>query len=167
MSFRAGRLIVFVTALGCLTLAPAVQGQSSGYGSPPSSKSDRTDLGRAVDAANRRFENAFNSGDAAGAAREFYARDARILPPGSETVQGGEKIAAYWAAAATAPQTGVRRVQLSTLDLQPVGDAAYEIGRATLTLANGQHVTPRYLIVWKKEDGVWRRYLDIWNMDTN
>ena len=33
--------------------------------------------------------------------------------------------------------------------------------------ANGQHVTPRYLIVWKKEDGVWRRYLDIWNMDTN
>jgi ketosteroid isomerase-like protein len=58
-------------------------------------------------------------------------------------------------------------VQLSTLDLQPAGDAAYEIGRATLTLANGQHVTPRYLIVWKREDGVWRRYLDIWNMDTN
>ena len=167
MSFRAGRLIVFLTALGCLTSARAVQGQSSGYGSPPSSKADQTDLARAVDAANRRFENAFNSGDAAGAAREFYARDARILPPGSETVQGGEKIAAYWAAAATAPQAGVRRVQLSTLDLQPAGDAAYEIGRATLTLANGQRVTPRYLIVWKKEDGVWRRYLDIWNMDTN
>jgi ketosteroid isomerase-like protein len=82
-------------------------------------------------------------------------------------VQGRDKIAAYWSAAASAPQTGVRRVQLSTLDLQLVGDAAYEIGRATLTLANGQRVTPRYLIVWKKEDGVWRRYLDIWNMDTN
>jgi ketosteroid isomerase-like protein len=58
-------------------------------------------------------------------------------------------------------------VQLSTLDLQLVGDAAYEIGRATLTLANGQRATPRYLIVWKKEGGEWRRYLDIWNMDTN
>jgi putative membrane protein len=45
MSFRAGRLIVFLTALGCVTFARAVQGQSSGYGSPPSSKSDPTTLG--------------------------------------------------------------------------------------------------------------------------
>jgi uncharacterized protein (TIGR02246 family) len=167
MSLRVGRLLVFLTALGCVTFARTVQGQSSQYGSAAASRFDSTAIGRAVDAANRRFENAFNSGDAAGAAREFYARDARILPPGSETVQGGDKIAAYWVAAATAPQTGVRRVQLSTLDLQLVGDAAYEIGRATLTLANGKSVAPRYLIVWKKEDGVWRRYLDIWNMDTN
>jgi len=167
MSIRIARLVVFLSALGCVTFARAAQSQGYGSASPSSSKSDPTALAPAVDAANRRFENAFNSGDAAGAARGFYARDARILPPGSETVEGGDKIAAYWAAAATAPQTGVRRVQLSTLDLQLVGDAAYEIGRATLTLANGQRVTPRYLIVWKKEDGEWRRYLDIWNMDTN
>jgi uncharacterized protein (TIGR02246 family) len=167
MSFRTDRLIVFLTALGCVTFTHALQGQGYQSPAPVSSKSDPTALKAAVDAANRRFENAFNSGDAAGAAREFYAKDARILPPGSKTVQGGDKIAAYWASAATAPQSGVRRVQLSTLDLQPVGDAAYEIGRATLTFANGQRVTPRYLIVWKQEDGVWRRYLDIWNMDTN
>ena len=167
MSFRADRLIVLVTALGCVTFTHAVQGQGYQSPAPTSSNSDLTALRAAVDAANRRFENTYNSGDAAGAAREFYAKDARILPPGTETMQGGDKIATYWAAAAAAPQTGVRRVQLSTLDLQPVGDAAYEIGRATLTLANGQRVTPRYLIVWKKEDGVWRRYLDIWNMDTN
>lgn len=167
MSIRVARLVVVLTALGCVTSARPVQGQGYGYTSPPSTKSDPTGLGAAVEAANRRFENSYNSGDAAGAAREFYAKDARILPPGSETVQGRENIAAYWAAAATAPQTGVRRLQLTTLVLQPVGDGAYEIGRATLTLANGQRVTPRYLIVWKKEDGVWRRYQDIWNMDTN
>jgi len=167
MSFRVARLVVFLAALGCVPFGRALQGQSSPYASPPSTTSDPAALRRAVDAANRRFESAFNSGDAAGAAREFYARNARILPPGNGTVQGVEKIAAYWAAAATAPQTGVRRVLLSTLDLQPVGDAAYEIGRATLTLANGQRVMPRYLIVWTKEDGVWRRYLDIWNMDTH
>jgi hypothetical protein len=114
MSVRVARSVVFLTALGCLTLASGVQGQSAGYTSSPAGESDPTALRRSVDAANRRFENAFNSGDAAGAAREFYARDARILPPGSETAQGAEKIADYWAAAATAPQTGVRRVQLST-----------------------------------------------------
>jgi uncharacterized protein (TIGR02246 family) len=155
---------VFLTVLGSVALARTTQGQ---YASAAAGQSDPTALRTAVDAANRRFESAFNSGDAAGAAREFYARDARILPPGSATVQGVEKIAAYWAAAAAAPQAGVQRVQLSTLDLRPVGDAAYEIGQATLTLANGQRVTPRYLIVWQREAGVWRRYLDIWNMDTN
>lgn len=164
MSVRISPLIIVVTALSFVSSARRVQGQ---YGSAPASRADASPLSAAVDAANRRFEKAYNSGDAAGAAREFYASDARILPPGSETIQGRDRIAAFWEAAATTPQTGVRQVKLSTLDLQLAGDAAYEIGRATLTLANGQRVTPRYLIVWKKEDGVWRRYLDIWNMDTN
>jgi uncharacterized protein (TIGR02246 family) len=162
MSSRVHRLIVFLALVSSVPFARPMQGQ---YGSPPAGQAPPTALGAAVDAANRRFESAFNGGDAAGAARELYARDARILPPGSATVQGVEKIAAYWAAAANAPQTGVRQVQLSTRDLQPAGDAAYEIGQATLTLANGQHVMPRYLIVWHKEGGVWRRYLDIWNLE--
>src|SRR6266850_981386 len=127
---------------------------------------DVTALRRGIDATQRRFEDMFNRGDAAGAARQLYTRDARILPPGAETVQGRDRIAEYWAAAAAAPQTGVRRVELSTLDLQSLGDGAYEIGRATLTLASGQRVTPRYFVVWKQEDGAWRRREDIWNMDT-
>ena len=53
-----------------------------------------------------------------------------------------------------------------SLDLQPLGDGAYEIGRATLTLAGGQRATPKYVAVWKYEDGAWRRHVDIWNMDT-
>jgi hypothetical protein len=57
-------------------------------------------------------------------------------------------------------------VDLSTLDLQPLGDEAYEIGRATLTLAGGQRATPKYVAVWKYDDGAWRRHVDIWNMDT-
>jgi len=40
MSFRAGRLFVFLTVLGCVTFARAAHGQSSGYTSPASSKSD-------------------------------------------------------------------------------------------------------------------------------
>jgi putative membrane protein len=40
MSFRVARLIVFLTALGCVTFARAAQGQGYGYKSPPASKSD-------------------------------------------------------------------------------------------------------------------------------
>jgi hypothetical protein len=68
MSIRIARLIVLLTAVGCVTSAPAAQGQGYGSPAPSSSKSDATALRPAVDAANRRFENAFNSGDGAGGA---------------------------------------------------------------------------------------------------
>ena len=127
--------------------------------------SDIDAVRRGIDEANHRFEEGFNRGDAAGAARQFYTRDARILPPGSEIVQGRDGIAEFWAAAAAAPQMGVQRVELSTLDLQLLGDWAYTIGRATLTLANGGRATPKYVVLWKQEDGAWRRQVDIWNID--
>ncbi len=57
-------------------------------------------LRRGIDETHRRFEDMFNRGDAAGAARQLYTRDARILPPGAETVRGRDRIAEYWAAAA-------------------------------------------------------------------
>ena len=123
-----------------------------------------TAIRRGIEETTHRFEDAFNRSDAAGAARQFYTRDARVLPPGAEIVQGRDRIAEFWAAAA--PQMGVQRVELSTLDLQALGDEAYEIGRATLTLAGGQRATPKYVAVWKYEDGAWRRHVDIWNMDT-
>jgi ketosteroid isomerase-like protein len=125
-----------------------------------------TAIRRGIDETTHRFEDAFNRGDAAGAARQLYTRDARILPPGAEMVQGRDRIAEFWATAAAAPQMSVRRVELSALDLQPLGDEAYEIGRATLTLAGGRRATPKYVAVWKYEDSAWRRHVDIWNMDT-
>jgi uncharacterized protein (TIGR02246 family) len=127
---------------------------------------DLAAIRQGIDETHSRFEDAFNHGDAAGAARQLYTRDARILPPGSEMVQGRDRIAEYWAAAAARSETGVRRVELSTLELQPLGDGAYEVGRATLTLAGGERATPKYLVVWQQEDGAWRRHVDIWNMDT-
>ena len=132
----------------------------------PTVAQDATAIRAGVDETSRRFEDLFNRGDAASAARQFYTRDARVLPPGTEMLQGLERIAEYWAAAAAAPQMGVRRVGLKTLDLVPLGDGAYELGRATLTLAGGQRVMPKYVVIWKQEDGAWRRHVDIWNMDT-
>src|SRR5262249_8253536 len=146
----------------CAVVRPAPAGEPMMSTMPR----DVTAIRRAIDETHRRFEDAVNRGDAAGAARQLYTRDARILPPGTATVQGRDRIAEYWGAAAAAAQTGVRRVELSTLDLQPLGDGAYEIGRATLTLASGQRVMPRDFGIWNQEDGAWRRREDIWNMDS-
>src|SRR5258706_8524072 len=64
---------------------------------------DVTALRRGIDETHRRFEDMFNRGDAAGAARQLYTRAARILPPRAETVQGRDGIAPDSAAAAAAP----------------------------------------------------------------
>jgi ketosteroid isomerase-like protein len=94
------------------------------------------DVQQSVETANRRFEEAFNRGDAAGAARGVYTHDARILPPGADLIEGRDNIIEFWKAAAEQ----VRRVQLSQLELRTAGDTAQEIGRATLTLADGTEV---------------------------
>ncbi len=116
-----------------------------------------------IDTTNRRFEAHIARGDAAGAARAVYTRDCRIMPPGAETVRGREGAAQFWPAAIA--QLGVTGVKLSSDDLQPLGDGAYEVGRATLTLANGQQASAKYVVVWRVEDGEWRWHVDIWNLD--
>lgn len=124
---------------------------------------DDAALRRGVDETNRRFETLFNGGDPAAAAQAVYTRDARILPPGAAMIAGRDGIAQFWTGAAK--QLGVSRVVLSTVDLQPLGDAAYEIGRAMLTLANGQSAEAKYVVIWRQEDSRWRWHVDIWNMD--
>ncbi len=116
---------------------------------------------RAIDAANRRFEAAFNAGDFAGAAREVYTADARVLPPDAPLVRGLDAIAGFWTAAAA--QLGARRVQLTTNDLEVLGDVAHEIGSATLTVAGDQQLQAKYVVLWKREQGEWRWDVDIWN----
>ena len=130
---------------------------------PTSTAQDPAAVRGDIDGTNRRFEELFNRGDAAGAAREVYTRDARILPPGAAMVQGRESIAEFWAGAVQ--QMGIRRVELSTVDFQPLGEQAVEIGRARLTVGSGDEATAKYVVVWKQEDGRWRWDVDIWNMD--
>jgi ketosteroid isomerase-like protein len=120
---------------------------------------DMAGMRQGIDETNRMFERAFHGGEGAAAAREVYTANATILPPGAAMVQGRENIARFWLAA----QEGIKRVELSTLHLEPMGDGAYEIGQASLALADGQQVQAKYVVVWKHEEGRWRWHVDIWN----
>lgn len=115
-----------------------------------------------MDAVNRKFEELFNAGEAARAAREVYTRDSWVVPPGAPLFNGLENVANFWTAAAE--QMGVRQVKLETKVLKAYGDWAHEIGEATLSLENGQAVVARYVLVWKKEAGEWRWEVDVWNV---
>lgn len=128
-----------------------------------SQQQDMAAIRKEVEATNRGFVEAMNRGDVAGATEATYTRDATVIPPGAPTVKGRENIAPFWTAAGQ--QIGLQQVDLTTLELEALGDGLYEIGRATLTLAGGQQATASFVVIWKHEDGRWRWHVDIWNMN--
>ena len=119
------------------------------------------DVRTAAEAADRQFMERFNSGDVEGAARGVYTQDAVLLPPGAPRTEGREAIVGFWRGAAE--QLGVEKVDLSTVSFTSIGDHAYQIGRAILTLKDGVEAEAKYLVIWKQEDGAWKWHVDIWN----
>lgn len=144
---------------------------SAQYGThaPLDSEQERTmttatpTLQEGVHAANRAFEAAFNAGDAAGAAA-VYTADGQALPPNGATVSGRDALRDFWQAVM---DMGVKRATLETVELQPCGEIAYEVGQATL-YGEGDTVldTAKFIVIWQQEDGQWKWRRDIWNSNT-
>lgn len=131
---------------------------------PPSEAMDLPQVRQALEAANAKFVEAFNGGDAA-AVVALYADDATLLPPNSELIRGRQGLQDFWSAAMKA---GFKDVALTTVEVGGSGDTAYEIGQYSLTVQpEGQTPKPdsgKYLVVWKRQtDGSWKLQVDIWN----
>ena len=112
----------------------------------------------------KRFESAYNSGNAAAMA-ELYTEDGALLPPGAARVDGREGIAALWQGYMDA---GVQDLDLETVEVEDHGDSASEVGTYTLTVPDGEGGRAsgqgKYIVLWQRgEDGVWRLHRDIWN----
>ncbi|HYZ33922.1 MAG TPA: DUF4440 domain-containing protein [Crenalkalicoccus sp.] len=118
--------------------------------------------GSAFAATNRLFEEAvIGRGDWA-ALERVYTADARILPPGAPMIEGRAAVTEFWRQAVAA--MGLTGVGLHTVELRPEGDAAWEIGRAELTLRDAPApVEVKYVVIWRREAAGWRWQVDIWN----
>jgi ketosteroid isomerase-like protein len=112
-----------------------------------------------IEAANRAFEDAVRRQDTQKLGT-FYTVDAIAMPPDGPFVKGRQNIERLWNSAIQ--QMGLKNIRLDTLDVEVVGDAAYEVGEGVLNLASSD-ATVKYVVVWKKVDGSWRLHRDIWN----
>lgn len=90
-----------------------------------------------------------------------YTADARILPPGADMIQGRDAIKGFWQQAIQS--LGVKSANLTTVDAEMLGDGVFEVGRADLTLNDGQALAIKYVVRWKQEQGDWKWHVDIWN----
>jgi hypothetical protein len=76
-------------------------------------------------------------------------------------MRGPAQIEAFWKDAAVA--LDVKSCKLETIEAEFPGDTAIEIGAATITQNSGSNIEVKYVVVWKKEDGLWKWDIDIWN----
>jgi ketosteroid isomerase-like protein len=118
------------------------------------------EIHEAILAAEKRFVAAYNRGDAPGLVA-FYTSDGQIMPPNMEVVAGPVALEGlfrrFWDAGDTV-------IELETVEAEGSGNIAYEVGRYTLSGKTGKvNDQGKYIVVWKKVDGQWKLYRDIFN----
>lgn len=116
---------------------------------------------KSVEGGSQAWEAAWNRGDADGVAA-LYLENAVVLPPGAEPMRGRAAIRAFWQAAIQS--SAGSRSELTTDEVEDLGDVAVEIGSYVNTGPDGEHLDHgKYMVVWKRVDGRWRIARDIFN----
>ena len=93
-----------------------------------------------------------------------YTLDGKIFPSGTEIISGRKAIKERW----ILPEgVSITHHRVVPMEIRFLDDYAHDFGHyfGTTRKANGEEVSwkGKYVIVWKKVDGEWLIYLDIWN----
>jgi ketosteroid isomerase-like protein len=110
------------------------------------------------------FSKSVMAGDAKAVAAA-YTTDGKLFPGGRDILEGTEVIEKYWM---PNDDYQITHHLITPLEIKILGDEAYDYGYyegETLKKEDETKSTWRgkYVIVWKKIDGEWKIYLDIWN----
>jgi len=105
------------------------------------------------------FSQAFTKGDSS-AIVGFYHSEAKIYPPNmgalNQRSEMGHMVTAI-------PGMGVKGVTLISTEVLGSGDLMIETGTYEMTDGTKAMETGKYMVVWKKENGKYKMYRDIWN----
>jgi len=107
----------------------------------------------------QQFMSAFAQGDASSIAA-LYEVNAQLLPANHEFVSGQQDIQSFWQGLM---RLGIRAVKLETLEVEGLGEHAYEVGRYTIHTSNDEMIDfGKYIVTWRKTAGQWTLYRHIW-----
>jgi uncharacterized protein (TIGR02246 family) len=117
-----------------------------------------------IQTAQNRLADAVSARDAQAAAA-LYADDARLIPQGAPACADRSAIAAFFAGAF---ENGIVGATFTTDEVDGDDMQAVETGRYALYAAppGGDRVLAaegRYLVAWRKRDGEWRIFRDMFN----
>jgi len=114
------------------------------------------------------FSQHVMNGDAKAIAAAYTA-DGKIFPTNRDIMEGTQVLEKYWT-----PNKNYKTThhKITPSEIKILGDEAYDYGYyegKTLNKSDGTISSWRgkYVIVWKKINGDWKIYLDIWNNIAN
>jgi uncharacterized protein (TIGR02246 family) len=140
------------TTVGLLALALA-------FPLPAFAQAGAGNLRAQIEKVGEAWQNAYNAKNAAAVAA-LYTTDAKLMVPGSETGSDAKSVRKLIAAEIALGG----KLALTTDDVSGFGDYAVETGRWVATAPDGKHLDHGpYLTFYKKADGGWKIYRDIWN----
>ena len=123
---------------------------------------DSTTAKKEIEAANSEFMALVSKGDSVGLAN-CYAIDAKLMGPNEPAVIGRKNIQTGMAGII---KSGVAKADLRAIDVWGIGDLLAEEGELTLFDKAGMQLDKgKYIVLWKKEDGKWKLFRDLFNSD--
>ncbi|HEX9651238.1 MAG TPA: DUF4440 domain-containing protein [Cyclobacteriaceae bacterium] len=146
------KTIQFISAVA---LACALASCSNQPGEPVSTF-DLEEVKAMIGEANQKFMEAVDNGDSAAAAT-LYHSNAIIMPDNAEPVSGSDAILAFLG---MIDNIGLKLESTSVWGNEDVlvGEGVYEV-----TDTSGNSLDHgKYIVLWKEEDGQWKKYRDIW-----
>ena len=152
------RSIVLTTLLALVTCEVA----SAQPATPAGQAAVARSAGRVdIVAAGNKFSAAMCGGDPA-VLVAMYTPTARLFPPELPSVLTGDHLRDFWKDAAGQPCKATQRAEL----IEVYGDSAVDVGTFRVAGSDGKMMySGKYMVLWKRQGGVWKKHRDIWNVD--
>ena len=137
------------------------QNQASPNTTSESASFNKEEVKATIDSSNEQFGTAFAKGDSA-VIVALYDEEAEVYPPNMKAFENRKDMGSL---ATQIPKMGISNTRLEAKEVLGGPDYAievgsYKMGDSTKDIDNG-----KYIVIWKKEDGKWKMYRDIWNSD--
>ena len=112
-----------------------------------------------IEAANKEFTVLFATSDSIGLSN-LYTQDAKIMMSGSPAIIGRNNIQSAFSGII---KSGISRVDLTTIDVWGTENLITEEGGLSLFVGDTEVDQGKYMVLWKKEEGKWKLFRDIFN----
>ena len=116
-----------------------------------------------IEEANRNFMALIAAGDSIGLANS-YTVDAKFMSAGAPSVVGRANIQT---AMSNIIQSGITKADIRLQNVYGTEDLIAEEGELTLFVGEDAVAVEKYIVLWKKEDGRWKLFRDIFNSNSS
>ncbi len=151
--------IFFLVSLLILSACSNPSGKDVETGTAFNIDSARAD----IEANKDNFIKAFATGDSA-LFVSLFTKDGCLMPDGAPKMCGPEALYAFLKGGI---EMGISNLQLDIIEVTGGPELVSEEGVYKILDKDGKAIEAgKFLVTWKQEEGVWKRYRDTWNAET-